>query len=185
MSLFTNTWNKFTGLWDKGQSTPPFVPASSSGAKISAPAQVTRVPIPSVKPSFTPAGIATSSPTYAVPASSGFSFSNALSFLDKAAETASKGVQSFFQAKSMFNQAQTAQELEKIKLEAVTASAKQAPLPARVMLPSFADWINNPREAASMVTPAALSGSGIIQSGTSALVWIVGGAAAIMLIARK
>lgn len=182
MDLFTNAWNKFTGLWDKGQSTPPFVPAASS-VKVSAPSQVRTVPIPSVKPAFTPSGMATSSPNYA--STSGFSFSGALDFLDKAAETASKGVQSFFQAKSMFNQVKTAQEIEKIKLEAVTNSAKQAPMPAQILLPSFADWINNPKEAASMVTPAALSGSGVIQSGTSALVWIVGGAAAIMLIAKS
>lgn len=89
-------------------------------------------------------------------------------FFDSAAKLGDifgKAVTTFYGAKSQAAQLKTATELEKIKLKAVTSSARQAPAAAQVILPTFSDWLNNPSEAASRVTPAALAGSGAIQGG--------------------
>lgn len=123
--------------------------------------------------------------TAAVPASGGFTFGEIGDFLTKVGQTAEAGVKTFFTAKSNYQQLQTAQELEKIKLAALTSSAASAPAAAQIMLPGVSDWLNNPSEAASRVTPAALAGSGIIQSGVSSLALILGGGVVLWAVFKK
>jgi hypothetical protein len=105
-------------------------------------------------------------------------------FLETAGGVVATGVETYYGAKSKFEQAQTASELDSIKMQAVRQSAAKAPAPAQIVLPSFNDWLNDPREAASRVTPAAIAGSGAVTGGISLVtLGLIG--ATIFLMARK
>lgn len=172
-SFFNNSWQGVKNFFG-GNDNP--------GLRVTVPigTPATSVPIPARKPA-----VPISTPVTPPVVKSGFDLNSIGSFLDKAAGVVEKGVTSFYSLKSAKEQLATAQELEKLKYEAITASAKNAPAPAQIVLPTFADWLNNPREAASMVTPAALAGSGFVQSGLSSAAYILGGAVLIWAIAKK
>lgn len=133
------------------------------------------VPVPARKPAYTNTGMQTTSPgiagnvIYNTAPQSGFSLGGIGDFLNKAASTVKEGFNTYFSTKSQIELAKTAQEIEEIKLQAIRQSAQQAPAAAQVILPTFSDFINDPREAASRVTPAAIAGSGAIQSGMNIL----------------
>jgi len=170
MSLFDSVGNFFSGVSDKISN----VFTESSVVKA-------------------PTGIVPPKPVLATPATvpvSGGSFFDSWSlggvtdFLKGAGEAIKVGAEGYFGAKSQLNQVKTAQEIEKIKLDAILTSSRAAPAAAQIILPTFSDFLNDPREAASRVTPAALAGSGVIQSGMS-LLTIGAVIGAIVLFARK
>lgn len=114
------------------------------------------VPIPTRKPT----SVSSSAP-------SGFSLGGVGDFLKGLGDTVSSGFTTYFDTKSKIAQLETAQELEEIKLKTVQQSAQQAPPAAQVILPTFSDFLNDPREAASRVTPAAIAGSGVVQGASN------------------
>ena len=143
--------------------TPPFIPApSAENYNINVPTQTkTSIPIPQRKPQIPTTSQSGGGIT-------GF-LNNAGTLFGQVGQIAETGVKTFFGVKSQIEQFKTAQELEDIKLKAVRQSAEQAPPAAQVLLPSFSDFVNDPREAASQVVPAALAGSGAISAGSNIL----------------
>lgn len=170
MSIFSDTFTKIGDFF--GGSDAPNTP-----------------PIPQRKPTVPSVYKNPSSQQTSAPVSSstigGFDLGGVGDFLNRAGKTIGGVAETFFRTKSEIEQLKTAQELEKIKLEAVTQSAKNAPAPAQVVLPTVADFIDDPRAAASQVTPSALFGSGAIQSGISSMALIIGGGVAIYMLAKR
>lgn len=121
--------------------------------------------IPSTKPTYIPPEMRTTD--------TGF-FGTLGGFLKDATAVVSQGASSFFDAKSKIEQAKTALKIEEIKLKAVTQSAQNAPAPAQVLLPTFSDFIADPRTALSNMTPSVLLGSGLASTGLNlALIGVV------------
>jgi hypothetical protein len=175
--FFTTAGKKITGIFENGEPTsPPVVTVPVFKTK----STQSNVPIPGRKPA-----VVTTSTTATPANGTSFSFADVTDFLTKVGGVAEQGVKTFFTAKSNYQQLQTAQELEKIKLAALTSSAENASPAAQIVLPTVGDWLNNPSEAASRVTPAALSGSGIIQSGISGVALIVGGGVLLWALMKK
>lgn len=97
-------------------------------------------------------------------------------------EAATKGTQAFFNAKTQISELKAATELERIRNQAILASARNAPTAAQISLPGVSDWINNPAEARSMVTPAAIAGS--VGSVSNVAVLVLGAVAVFLMLKR-
>lgn len=168
----------FEGLGDKISGVFGSNPAPTQTTSPVLVTKTSTVPLPTHKPAYP-------GPVTPTTSGQGFSLGGIGDFLSDLGDTVESGVKTFFGVKSQYEQVKTAQELEKIKLAAVTSSAANAPAPAQIMLPSFSDWLSNPAEAASRVTPAALAGSGVIQTGLSSLAMIAGGGVLLWAILKK
>ena len=164
MSIFSDALDKIGGLFGGSE------PTVSAGG----------VPIPQRKPN-PPVVISNPAPAQV----GGFSLGKLGDFLNSAGKTVGGVAETFFKTKSQIEQLKTAQELEKIKLRSVTESAQNAPAPAQVILPTVADFINDPREAVSRVTPAALAGSGAFNAGISSLALVAGGGVLLYVLAKR
>ena len=170
MSLFDSVSN----LWNT---------ATAKVSSIFTEPTVTKVPTPVAAPK----PVAKTTAAKPVSSTSFFdtwSLGGVTDFLKGAGEAVKVGAEGFFGAKSQYNQLQTAQEIEKIKLDAILTSSRAAPAAAQIILPTFSDFLNDPREAASRVTPAALAGSGVLQGGMS-LLTIGLAIGAVVLLARS
>ena len=159
-----------------GYKTPPLVPQSSDlPSPLIVPSRGA-VPTPATKPTtaiFRGQEITTSSPS----TSSGFSLGGVGDFLSNLGSTVESGFKTYFGVKSQFEQFNTAQELGEIKLQAIRQSAQQASPAAQVVLPTFQDFLDDPRAASQMVLPAALQGSGALGGGLNILtIGLIGGA---------
>lgn len=143
-------------------------------------ATVSNVPIPQRKPVFTPAPTSNGQDT----SSFGDFFSGIGNILKTVGDAAETGVSTYYGIKSKIEGLKTAEKLEDIKYAAVTKSAEQAPAAAQIYLPSVSDFLSDPIQAASRVTPAALSGSVGFNTGLSTLTLALG-ALGIFLVARK
>lgn len=88
----------------------------------------------------------------------GDAFSGFADTISKVGSTASNAYTQVLTAKSNLNQAQLANDLEKLRNTAILNTARNAPQVAQAGLPTVAQGIQNPQGAASSVAPVVLSG---------------------------